>query len=318
MENKDFQEKGLPAITAALRCHKEDVVYLDALKKGMTNHADLFSVRGKKYILRIPGEGTDRLIDRKGEVSAFRAIKGHGLCDDPVYINPENGYKITRFLEGVRPCDPNREQDLQLSMKKLRAFHEKKLSVPHTFDIFGRIDYYEQLWDGKPSVFPDYLETKARIFLWRERLELLPREWCLTHIDAVCDNFLFYKPEGSDQEELQLTDWEYAGMQDPHVDLAMFALYSEYDKEQLDHLIEIYFGGDPGWRIRAKIYYYMAACGLLWSNWTEYKQHLGVDFGDYGAKQYAYAKEFMSYLSVVPKTRPAGLGQALPRGTAYA
>ncbi|MBO7340311.1 MAG: phosphotransferase family protein [Lachnospiraceae bacterium] len=317
MESNEFFAVGLPAITGALQCHKEDVKYIDALKKGMTNHSYLFSVRGKKYILRIPGEGTDRLIDRKAEASAFRAIKGYGLCDDPVYVNPENGLKITRFLEGVRPCDPNNERDLRKCMKKLRSFHELKLTVPHSFDIFSRIDYYEALWDGKASVFPDYLETKARIFLWRERLDLLPKEWCLTHIDAVCDNFLFYQSEGG-KEELQLTDWEYAGMQDPHVDLAMFALYSEYDKQQLDHLIELYFEGDPGWRIRAKIYYYMAACGLLWSNWTEYKQHLGVDFGDYGAKQYAYAKEFMGYLSVVPGSFVASHKRDLTRGTVYA
>ena len=47
--------------------------------------------------------------------------------------------------------------------------------------------------------------------------------------------------------------------------------------------------------IRAKIYCYVAACGLLWSNWTEYKSTLGVEFGEYGLKQYRYAKDFYAY-----------------------
>ena len=44
--------------------------------------------------MRIPGDGTDLLINRREEVAVYQAIAGKGLCDDPVYINPENGYKI--------------------------------------------------------------------------------------------------------------------------------------------------------------------------------------------------------------------------------
>ena len=33
-------------------------------------------------------------------------------------------------------------------------------------------------------------------------------------------------------------------------------------------------------------------CGLLWSNWCEYKRDLGVEFGEYSLKQYRFAKEY--------------------------
>lgn len=33
-------------------------------------------------------------------------------------------------------------------------------------------------------------------------------------------------------------------------------------------------------------------CGLLWSNWCEYKGQLGVEFGEYSLRQYRYAKDF--------------------------
>jgi len=33
-------------------------------------------------------------------------------------------------------------------------------------------------------------------------------------------------------------------------------------------------------------------CGLLWSNWCEYKSRLGVEFGEYSLKQYRYAKDY--------------------------
>ena len=112
----------------------------------------------------------------------------------------------------------------------------------------------------------------------------------LTHIDAVPDNFLFIKRDG--QEEIRLIDWEYAGMQDSHVDIAMFGIYAGYTKRQMDELIEIYFEGACPDNIRIKIYCYVAACGLLWSNWCEYKRSLGVEFGEYSLRQYRYAKEY--------------------------
>ena len=33
-------------------------------------------------------------------------------------------------------------------------------------------------------------------------------------------------------------------------------------------------------------------CGLLWSNWCEYKRQLGVEFGEYSLMQYRYAKDY--------------------------
>ena len=112
----------------------------------------------------------------------------------------------------------------------------------------------------------------------------------LAHIDAVPDNFLFSRDEDG-QERIYLIDWEYAGMQDPHIDIAMFGIYS-YDREQMDKLIQAYFLNACPNNVRIKIYCYIAACGLLWSNWCEYKRKLGVDFGEYSLRQYRYAKEY--------------------------
>ena len=33
-------------------------------------------------------------------------------------------------------------------------------------------------------------------------------------------------------------------------------------------------------------------CGLLWSNWCEYKYTLGVEFGEYSLAQYRFAKDY--------------------------
>lgn len=293
-DSNQLKSDAINTISEVLNCRESEIKEISVLKKGMTNRSFLFSVHGVKYIMRIPGEGTDRLVNRKQEADVFKAISGLGLCDDPVYINPDNGYKITAFLEGVRVCDAENIKELRLCMEKLRAFHNMHLSVGHAFDIFGQISFYESLWDGKPSIFKNYIRIRDNVFSLRNFIDSLDKDWSLTHIDAVCDNFLFYtSPDG--KEELQLTDWEYSGMQDPHVDIAMFCIYSLYNKRQCDRLIDIYFESSCDDRTRAKIYCYIAACGLLWSNWCEYKKTLGIEFGEYCLRQYQFAEDYYRY-----------------------
>lgn len=296
-DSNHLKSDAIQVICTELECRREDIIDIEVLKKGMTNRSFLFRVdRGEnkgRYIMRIPGEGTDQLIDRTAEALVYQTISGLHFCDDPVYINPDNGYKITRYIEGVRCCDPENEDDLRLCMKKLRRFHATPLTVPHTFDLFERIDFYESLWDGQPSIYKDYRKTKENCKRLANFIDKHRGQMQLTHIDAVPDNFLF-DPNTEGELSIQLTDWEYAGMQDKHVDIAMFCIYSMYEKEQIDKLIDIYFEDDGGCdkATRAKIYCYVSVCGLIWSNWCEYKRNLGVEFGEYSLCQYRYAKEY--------------------------
>ena len=289
-DSSQLQTDAIQVICEALGAQQNEVTNITVLKKGMTNRSFLFSCKDKKYIMRIPGEGTDQLINRRQEAAVYQTIAGRRICDEIAYINPENGYKITEYLDGARVCDAEKEEDLQKCMKKLREFHGQKLRVDHSFDLFGQMEYYESLWEGTPSAYKDYEKTKAHVLQLKDYIEANAGEWVLTHIDAVPDNFLFVEENG--KEEIRLIDWEYAGMQDPHVDIAMFCIYSLYKKEQVDHLIDLYFEGSCDDKTRIKIYCYIAVCGLLWSNWCEYKRKLGVEFGEYSLRQYRYAKDY--------------------------
>lgn len=67
----------LNALLCISKVFNEDIVNITdihLMKKGMTNRSFYFQCRGKKYIMRIPGEGTDKLINRKEEASVYRAI----------------------------------------------------------------------------------------------------------------------------------------------------------------------------------------------------------------------------------------------------
>lgn len=286
-ENSDQLNSGaIETILETLKCEAKDICEIQALKKGMTNRSFRFRYKEKRYIMRIPGEGTNRMIDRQQEYEVYCTILGKGICDPICYISPENGYKITEFLEGARVCDASDPQDIQKCMDYLRGMHEKEFKVQHVFDLFCKLEQYETYWEGEPSIYMDYEKTKNKIYELKQYIDQQEKEWTLTHIDAVPDNFLFVN------DRIYLIDWEYSGMQDPHVDIAMFAIYAMYGREQVEYLIDAYFHGGCPADVRTKIYCYIAVCGLLWSNWCEYKRICGVEFGEYSLRQYRYAKEY--------------------------
>lgn len=289
--SEQLKSEAIALAAKTLHESEKEICNIKVLKKGMTNRSFMFSCKDKSYIMRIPGEGTDQLINRAEEAAVYTAIKDRNICDNIIYINPDNGYKISEYIENARVCDPMSDEDIKKCMKKLRDFHELELNVDHEFDIFEQIDFYESLWQSKESVYRDYKITKGKIFSLKTFVEKQSSKKVLTHIDAVPDNFLFSVNQGG-EEEIRLIDWEYAGMQDPHVDIAMFCIYSLYDKERVDKLIDVYFSGQCSRMTRIKIYCYIAVCGLLWSNWCEYKSSLGVEFGEYSLRQYWYARDY--------------------------
>ncbi|WP_028043611.1 NTP transferase domain-containing protein [Candidatus Stoquefichus massiliensis] len=269
-----------------------DIKNITLSKKGMTNRSFMFETNDQKYIMRIPGEGTNKLINRYEEGEVYKKINHLHICDEVIYFDKNNGYKLTKYINNSKVCNPVNLEDLKNCMKFLKNFHSLNIKVDHCFNLYKKIDFYEKLRNGN-SLYPDYEETKQNVFKLKTIIDNSPKVWTLTHIDAVPDNFLIYQDKN--EKKIKLIDWEYAAMQDAHVDIAMFCIYAMYDKKQIDQLIDIYFENQCLDSIRLKIYCYIATCGLLWSNWCEYKYHLGVEFGEYSLIQYRYAKEYYYY-----------------------
>lgn len=291
-KSQSLNNEIITLISKELNVNTYEICNIEVLKKGMTNRSFIFCCKNKKYIMRIPGEGTEKLINRDNESKVYNLVNKYGISDKLIYINPLNGYKITEYIPNSRNCNAKNINDVKTCMGTLKKFHNLNLKVSHEFDLFGQMEFYETLRNGKPSVFDDYEITKKNIYELKKYIDSQPKRYTLTHIDAIPDNFLFYG------DKVKMIDWEYASMQDPHVDIAMFAIYSYYDRNEIDTLIDLYFEGECDKLTRIKIYCYIAVCGLLWSNWCEYKLALGVEFGDYLSVQYNYAK---TYYEIVKK-----------------
>ncbi len=287
IDNKSHNlfDENIQTIMKVFSADISDIHDIKVLKKGMTNRSFLFTINNKKYIMRIPGEGTDKLINRRYEYEVYQIVNKEGICDKVIFMDEKTGVKITEYVENCHVLDAFNKGEVRTCIEYLKKFHDKKLKCNHEFDIWAQLEYYESLFNHE-SLYEDYDVVKERVLSLKPFIDGLKKERTLTHIDAVADNFLL------SSNGINLIDWEYAGMQDPHVDLAMFSIYAGYDKTWVDYILDVYFSGKIDEDTRYKIYSYIATCGLLWSNWCEYKYHKGVEFGEYSLLQYEYAKEF--------------------------
>lgn len=268
---------------------KQDEIYdISMMKEGMTNDSFLFTVNNKRYVFRVPGAGTDLLISRSEEALVYNLIKELDISDEIVYFDPLSGFKITRFYENIRTLNNKNVEEVEKAVQVIRMLHEKDLHVNHAFDLEERITFYKKLcddskanyYDGFDNIFKDIKKVIAYI-------KSFDRPLTLCHIDANEDNFLVLE-DGT----LRLIDWEYAGMSDPLVDIAMYVLYAEYNQEQIDNTFNLYTK-NQGSDVEKAIYYgFIALSGFVWALWTIYKEALGDEFDDYGKIQLRYAKEY--------------------------
>lgn len=265
-----------------------EIQNIKCLKSGMTNKSFLFKIGDRSYICRVPGPGTELLINRKEEQAVYQAVTPLDITEHILYFDGETGYKIAEFYEGARNSDASDWADVERCMEVVRTLHQADLKVDHRFDIGERIDFYEDLCRKHGgTLFEDYDQVRSWMNELLDDLKKRNRPETLSHIDSVADNFLFL-PDGG----IRLIDWEYAGMCDPLIDVSMCAIYSYYNEVEVDRLLVTYLQRIPTQEEQRIVYSYVALGGFLWALWAVYKSALGEEFGEYTMIMYRYAKAY--------------------------
>lgn len=291
-----------------------DIKNIRCVKKGMTNYSWMFAVEDKNknvkdYLFRMPGAGSNKLINRHNEKIIYDIISKElkDFTENVIYLDENEGYKISEYFDDSRTVNIKNEDDIKEAMSLIKTLHNKQLKVNFSFDLLNNINKYEDLINcsNYPIAFLDYKDIKTKAIKIINKINSLNRPKVLCHIDSCADNILITN-SGS-----KLIDWEYASMQDPLLDIAMFAIYSFMSFDDVDKLIEYYkFGKDKNNQkidniafkdittkdAKELIIAYMGICGLIWSLWALYKESQGESFGEYALKNYRYFKDSYKYL----------------------
>ena len=291
--NPQLQNDVINVIRKVFDVRFEEIRDITTVKKGLTNRSFIFTIRGRRYIMRIPGEGSRNLVDHEAEGQVYEMLKGKNICEDNIYFDSRTGYKIAGYLENCRESDHLNPEDVKRCMQLIRRVHGEKMHTRKQLNLWEIIGHYEELRDGEPSIYRDYEQVKQAAMDLRPFVEAHALEPVLAHGDCNPGNFLF-SPDGRGGEKLSLIDWEYAAMHDPLVDLAGYIIYFPNDdpKAYADQVTDAYYPEGCPPEIRLLVYCYCALWALYTSNWCEYKMRLGVELGDFAITQYRYVKTF--------------------------
>lgn len=288
----ETNSKIMEHIAACFGVTQKKIRDISPLKAGITNFSFLFSVEGNKYVFRLPGIGTDKLIDRRNEKRVYDLISPLGIADEVVAFDADSGIKISKYYEGSVIADPFVDEDLHISMSQLYKLHSQAYKTDKRFAIENMIDYYYSLAKEIDAIrFSDVEEVKEdvkKLLDFRDRLAV---EEILCHGDYAHTNVLILSDGTS-----KMIDWEYSGASDPIMDVSMYSIYAEFDRERIELALKMYLGREPEKQEWARLYLYVALGGFLWCMWSQYKQGLGQEFGEYPLKMYRYMKDYYKLL----------------------
>lgn len=291
----EFKAQSLRSFVCnALNLKEEEVGEITAAG-GMTNKNYKVEIQNKPYILRVPGLGTEDMINRKEEKLNAQIGYELGIDTRVLFFDDNTGIKISRFIDNAETLNgvtAKKEENMRLTSGILKKLHSSGVEFKNRFDVFEKIEHYEKLLkEAKGNNFKDYYEVKERVMALKDLLDNLDVKILSCHNDAVPENFI-----KSGEDRIYLIDWEYSGMNDPMWDLAAHAIECNFSENDEELFLNLYFGKNPEEKFKTRILIHKICQDFLWSIWTNIKEAKGDNFGTYGIDRYNRAKKNLEIL----------------------
>lgn len=274
-------------ICATLGCAPDDVTEFSPIEEGLTNDSFRFVAKGKAYVYRKPGAGTEKIISREGEAFAQGVAAKLGLDRTFIYEDPKRGWKISHFVDGCVPFDYHNEKHVRRAMEMARQLHSCGVTSTWSFDVFENTrGVLELLSDEERGRYEDFNQIRALIDGLEERVRATSGAPVLCHNDFYDPNFLVRG------EEISLIDWEYSGMSDYASDLGTFICCSDYSYDEALDVLREYFQREPSAGELFHCVSYVAFAAWYWFVWALYKDQCGDPVGDWQDLWHRYASEY--------------------------
>lgn len=263
-------------ISRALKCRIGEIVNIHAVTSGATNTSFRFQVGDQAYIYRHPLKGSEKYINRESEAAALRLVEDLRLDDSFFYIDEKEGWKVSYFINETHEMNCHNAKEVTEALGMLRRLHNAELHSRYDFHIWKRILLLrEQLKGSDKEDFDDFERLFQLISSVQEQVGRDPFHSCLCHCGCSASNFLV---DGAGK--LYLTDWQYAGNDDPAVDVGNFICSSDYSYEKAMAVLEEYLQHTPTIQEQGHYMGYVAMAAYHWYLWALYQETTGKIIGE--------------------------------------
>lgn len=256
---------------------------------GLTNRNYKIEINNEAFVIRLPGEGTEEMINRREERICTELANNINVDSQLLYFDDKSGIKIARYIENANTMNVEKVrkiEHLQEIAKIFKKLHTCGKSVPVTFNVFDKIEEYEAiLKKSKDDLFwADYQDVRKQVYDLKSEIENMNIQVVICHNDPLCENFI----KGEDR--MYLVDWEYAGMNDPMWDIADFFIEAQLNPNDEKLFNSFYFGKELNSEHERRILINKVFVDFLWSLCGKQRYSTGADFLEYANDRYKKAK----------------------------
>ena len=271
-------------ISNILGCKIEELSNFEPMKNGQTNDTFMFEYGNKQYVYRHCSVFTSAIVDRNRESNIQKIVYDLGIDRSCIYLNPESGWKISRYIEGHN-LDFTQVEQLDKAIEILHLLHESDVVCEWRFDFRKEIVRVQGLINQISNAYRSYDKLRANIYSLLDYVEADNWKLALCHNDLNKDNFLI-------SNRIDLIDWEYAGVNDIGYDIAKLVLKTEAKGVKAKKIISKYYGRECS----DEEYRHVIACGAIedyyWFIWAIYLEKNGRNLED---GIYVWHKHAMEY-----------------------
>lgn len=242
---------------------KKKVISISPITGGMMNKSYLVETSLGKYVLYVPTEQANEMVDRVLEKADQETCYKLGITSKNIYFDVNSGIKINEYLDGSS-IDKINEVDYKKVANMLKVMHSSKTLSSKEYGPFNRFIAYENEANTFTDIFDkEYKSIRDLVFANKGYLESI--EKVFSHNDFQRSNVV------KSNDEYYVIDFEFTGNNDPIYDIACFANGIVEDGEKL---LEAYYT-TPSVEEYRRFYLWRMFISMQWRNVAIIKHYRG-------------------------------------------
>jgi thiamine kinase-like enzyme len=279
-------DQNVESLLHRIELWSDHVPTYETLSGGLTNENYTVQANGNRYVLRIPGQGSEVMINRAFELFNSKAAARAGVSPQVLESLQPEDVLVIEYLEGevMHPetvaANDRIIEKIGNALKRLQENAEFK-NTTYVFDMIRR---YVAMCKEVEALLPEDFDWMLQVMdAVEQAMERNKPPLSASHNDLLSENFIV-----DPRDRLWIIDWEYGGMNDPFFDLGDVAVEHPLSPKQEEKLLSAYAGRyEPEELARMRLHKLTA--DVWWGMWGMIQDKISAldfDFKAYGLHRF--------------------------------